>query len=196
MNFCNSYHFLEDQSDVTMVIVPPSVVERIELHVIQLIFRYDGKPMRVGVGYDNSRLYEVIFRDNTKKEMFCKEVNKKIEESLPFKMSSTMEKGGKEVLDVKISLNQAFERYQELMEEIQPAIQFIEENGGWMDKKTGKFPGMEALKKALQEGNLPNKKKEAIIALANFMAINIIGKQLLNTEDAEMHCGDTTIAKK
>lgn len=196
MNFCNSYHFLEDQSDVTMVIVPPSVVERIELQVIQLIFRYDGKPMRVGVGDDNSRLYEVIFRDNAKKEMFCKEVNKKIEESLPFKMSSTREKGGKEFLDVKISLNQAFESYQELMEEIQPAIQFIEENGGWMDKKTGKFPGMEALKKALQEGNLPNKKKEAIIALANFMAINIIGKQLLNTEDAEMHCGDTTIAKK
>lgn len=196
MNYCNSYRLLENQSVITMVIIPPTVVERLELYVMQSVFNFNGKIMRVGLGADESMLFEVIFQDNTKRQMFCEEVNREIEECLPFKMSSSMEKDGKEALNVKLDLREALERFREIMEEIRPAIQFIEENGGWLDKKTGEFPGMDALKKALKEERMSDEMMKAIIALGNFMAINIIGKQVLNTEEAELCCGDNTIVKQ
>lgn len=180
MKYCKNYQRLEDLKIITEVIIPLSQVSRLELYVMQLMFQFGGKGLDIGMGADGSMLIEAFFYDDAKRQEFCETIEKAIDAGQPISVTSTTGENGEEMLELKINLKFMFAEFQAIMDKIQPVIQFIDANGGWLDEETGNFLGIDALEPAQSAGTLSKDIEEAIGTFGTFMGAYMIGSKLIN----------------
>ena len=191
MKYCKNYQRLEDLKIITEVIIPPSQVSRLELYVMQLMFQLGGKGLNIGMGVDGSMLIEAFFYDDAKRQEFCETLEKAIDAGQPISVTSTTGENGEEMLELKINLKFMFAEFQAIMDKIQPVIQFIDANGGWLDEETGNFLGVDALETAQGAETLPKDVEEAIGTFGTFMGAYMIGSKLINGSSIVPHNNGT-----
>ena len=181
MNHCRNLNIMNSHlNPITEIIIPPSQVSRLELYVMQLMFQYGGKGLEIGMGMDGSMRIEAYFPDDAKRQEFCETIDKAIDAGQPISVTSSTDENGEEMLDIRINLKFMFAEFQAIMDKIQPVVHFIDENGGWMDQKTGNFLGVDALEAARGAGTLPEDVEQAISTFGTFMGAYVIGSKLVN----------------
>lgn len=196
MKYCKSYRGIDDMQIITEVIIPPSQVSRLQLYVMQLMFQLGGKGLNLGMGVDGSMLIEAFFYDDAKRQEFCETVEKAIDAGQPISVTSTTGENGEEMLELKINLKFMFVEFQAVMDKIQPVIQFIDTNGGWLDEETGNFLGVDALETAQDTGTLPKDVEEAIETFGIFMGAYMIGSKLISGSSIVPHNNSTENAEQ
>ena len=196
MKYCKSYRGIDDMQIITEVIIPPSQVSRLHLYVMQLMFQLGGKGLNLGMGVDGSMLIEAFFYDDAKRQEFCETVEKAIDAGQPISVTSTTGENGEEMLELKINLKFMFVEFQAVMDKIQPVIQFIDTNGGWLDEETGNFLGVDALETAQDTGTLPKDVEEAIETFGTFMGAYMIGSKLISGSSIVPHNNSTENAEQ
>lgn len=196
MKYCKSYRGIDDMQIITEVIIPPSQVSRLQLYVMQLMFQLGGKGLNLGMGVDGSMLIEAFFYDDAKRQEFCETVEKAIDAGQPISVTSTTGENGEEMLELKINLKFMFVEFQAVMDKIQPVIQFIDTNGGWLDEETGNFLGVDALETAQDTGTLPKDVEEAIETFGTFMGAYMIGSKLISGSSIVPHNNSTENAEQ
>ncbi len=185
--YCSNYKALANSQIITEVTIPPSQVSRLELYVMQLMFQLGGKGLNIGMGADGSMLIEALFYDDAKRQEFCETVEKAIDAGQPISVTSTTGENGDEMLELKINLKFMFAEFQAVMDKIQPVVQFIDANGGWLDEETGNFLGVDALETAQHAGTLPKDVEEAIETFGTFMGAYMIGSKLISDSSIVPH---------
>lgn len=143
-----------------------------------------------GFGMDGSILLTPItFQSNDAREKCCEEIEKTIEKVLenqkPISINSV--EGKEDEFELKLNIKFLFLQFQDIMKKISPAIEFVENNGGWFDGETGQFPGFDALEKARADGTLTEEQAKeintALLAFGNFMGAYILGSHLIGDEN-------------
>lgn len=194
MKYCKNYTALGtcyEGNTITEITIPPSQVSRLELYVMQLMFQLGGKGLDVGIGTDGSMLIKSFFYDNAKRQEFCETVEKAIDAGQPISVTSATGENGEEILELKINLKFMFAEFQAIMDKIQPVIQFIDANGGWLDEENGNFLGLDALETAQRSGTLPKDAQEAIGTFETFMGAYMIGSKLIDGASIVPHNNGT-----
>lgn len=176
---------------VTDITIPPSCGERLLLFTIQTVMKYGGKIWsNPSFSIDGSIiLAPVTFQSNYGREKCCEEIEKAIETVLENQksISITPVEGEEEKFEIKLNIKFLFLQFQDIMKKISPAVEYIENNGGWFDSKTGQFPGFDALEKARADSTLDEEQTKeidtALLTFGNFMGAYIIGSHLIGSEN-------------
>ena len=195
-NYCKHHYHIgggfSDGTIVTDITIPPSCGERILLFAIQTVMKNGGKIWNgPGFGVDGSMLLSPItFRTNDGRKRCCEEIEKAIETVLENQkpISITPVEGEKGKYGIRLNIKFLFLQFQDIMKKISPAVEYVENNGGWFNSETGQFPGFDALEKARGDGTLSEEQskelEEALLAFGNFMGAYIIGSHLIGEDTA------------
>ena len=176
---------------ITDITIPPSCGERILLFVIQTVMKTGGKIWEnPAFGMDGSILLTPItFQSNDAREKCCEEIEKTIEKVLENQkpISINPVEGEEDNFEVRLNIKFLFLQFQDIMKKISPAIEFVENHGGWFDGETGQFPGFDALEKARADGTLDEEQAKeidtALLTFGNFMGAYILGSHLIGDEN-------------
>ena len=190
-NYCKHHTTIggmfSDGTVITDITIPPSCGERILLFVIQTVMKNGGKIWEnPAFGMDGSILLTPItFQSNDAREKCCQEIEKTIEKVLENQnpISITTVEGEEDKFEVRLNIEFLFLQFQNIMEKISPAIEFVESHGGWFDGETGQFPGFDALEKARADGTLGEEQAKALLTFGNFMGAYIFGSHLIDDEN-------------
>ncbi len=180
-----------DGAIVTDITIPPGCGERLLLFAIQTVMKNGGKIWSdPAFGMDGSILLTPItFQSNDGREKCCKEIEKAIETVLEKQkpISITPFEGEEENFNFKLNIKFLFLQFQDIMKKISPAVEYVENNGGWFDHETGRFPGFDALEKARTDGTLDEERAKeidnALLTFGNFMGAYNIGSYLISDEN-------------
>ena len=178
--------------DLTVIdiTIPPNCGERLLLSVIQIIEKNDGKIWSdPAFNTDGSILLAPITFKNTDGRVKCCEAIEEVIETFlkkqkPF--SFTPIEGEKEQFEILFDFNFLFLQFQNIMKQVYPVVQYIENNGGWFDYKTGQFPGFDALEKARTDGALDKETERALLTFGNFIVSYLLGKSLIKSDMLEV----------
>lgn len=174
MSYCESFMPVNSRYPITTITIPPDQVRRMELRVMQLIIQFKGKPMGVGLGTDkDSLIYQAIFFDDATRKQFCDTVDKEIDSGRPITINKLDGQNGEDY-EVKINLKFMLSKFHSIMDELKPLLSYIEENGGWPTSEE-KFPGADALDKAIRDNTLSPEILNAISTFGNFMGAYYLG---------------------
>ena len=194
-NYCKHHHVIggefSDNTIVTDITIPPSCGERILLFAIQTVIKNGGKIWgNPAFGMDGSMLLTPItFQSNDGREKCSEEIEKAIETVLESQkpISITSIEGEAEKFEIRLNIKFLFLQFQDIMKKISPAVEYVENNGGWFDHETGRFPGFDALEKARADGTLDEEQAKeidnALLTFGNFMGAYIIGSHIIGDEN-------------
>lgn len=194
-NYCKHHTTLggkfRDGTVITDITIPPSCGERILLYVVQTVMKHGGKIWEnPAFGTDGSIfLTSITFKSDDAREKCCEEIEKTIEEILENQkaISITPVEGEEDKFEVKLNIKLLFIKFQDIMKKINPAVNFVENNGGWFDGENGQFPGFDALEKARADGTLSEEQAKeidsALLAFGNFMGAYMIGSQIISDKN-------------
>ncbi len=153
-----------------------------------VVMKYGGKIWdNPAFGKDGSILLTpVTFPTPYAREKACTEIENEIEKVVKQQrpISVTPVDGSEEQFELRLNIKFMFAQFQEIMENVNPAFEFIESNGGWLDTKTGKFPGFDALENARKNNTLDEKQakeiEDALAVFGKFMASYFLGSKLID----------------
>ena len=195
-NYCKHHQtiggrFSYGTTIVTDITIPPSCGERLLLFAIQTVMKNGGKIWsNPAFNMDGSMLLTpVTFQSNDGREKCCEEIEKAIETALENQSptSITPVEGEEEKFEIKLNIKFLFLQFQDIMKKISPAVEYVENNGGWFDSETGQFPGFDALEKARADSTLDEEQAKeidtALLTFGNFMGAYIIGSHLISDEN-------------
>lgn len=192
MSYCQTFRDLNSKYPVTTVTIPPDQVRRMELRTIQLIIQCGGKPLGVGFGNeDGSLAFQAIFFNDEGRQKFCDTIDKEIDAGRPIIIKSVGGEDGKEELELKFNLKFMLAKFHSIMDELQPLLTYIEENGGW-SSDAEKFPAGDALDKELYYKTLSPEVLKAINAFGTFMVSYLIGSANVITDSTIITSRGTT----
>lgn len=155
-----------DGTILTEVLIPPSIGEDILPLVIDCILRHSGKIWQPPIFKSDGSivLSPITFHDQTGMETCCKEIESNFEQILQQHTCS-------------FNIKRLYIDFQAILEKIEPAIEFIEDHGGWCDNES--FPGFDALEKAVAEGS-SSELNNSFQSLAEFMFKYKIGEKAMD----------------
>lgn len=172
--YYNNFYALDGQfpdgTVLTEVLIPPSIGEDILLLVMHCILRHSGKIWQPPTFKSDGSivLSPITFQDKTGMKTCCEEIESNIERFLQQPTSS-------------FSIKSLYMDFQDAIEKMEPAINFIEEHGGWCDNES--FPGFDALEEAVDEEKASPKLIHSFEYLAKFMLQYKLGEKLMDGKD-------------
>lgn len=185
MSYCETFRDLNSRYPVTTVTIPPDQVRRMELRTVQLIIQCGGKPLGIDFGMENGALaFQAIFFDDENRKKFCDTIDKEIDAGRPIIINTIRGEDGKEELELKFNVKFMLAKFHSIMDELQPLLTYIEENGGW-PVGDEKFPAGDALDKELYNKTLSSEVLKAVNTFGTFMGAYLVGSASI--------CEDTTI---
>ncbi|MCI8310014.1 MAG: hypothetical protein HFJ45_07620 [Clostridia bacterium] len=190
MKYCKNYSNIGgrfyDGTIITSITIPPGCGEQAVSYVLLKVLTLGGKIWEnPAIGSDGSFLITPItFNSDESRTECCKDIEAYIESQMPISINTV--EGKENQYNLKLNLKYLFVQFQDIMKKIKPAIDFIENNGGWFDPETKQFSGYDALKKAYPNGLSEIADTDlhaALIAFCNFMGAYTIGSTYMNDEN-------------
>lgn len=182
MSYCQTFRDLNSRYPVTTVTIPPDQVRRMELRTIQLIIQCGGKPLGVGFGNeDGSLAFQAIFFNDESRQKFCDTIDKEIDAGRPIIINPVRGKDGKEEFELKFNVKFMLAKFHSIIDELQPLLTYIEENGGW-PVEDGKFPAGDALDKEIYNKTLSPEVLKAVSTFGTFMGAYLVGSASICTD--------------
>lgn len=192
MSYCQTFTDLNSRYPVTTVTIPPNQVRRMELRTVQLIIQCGGKPLGVGFGNeDGSLAFQAIFFNDEGRQKFCDTIDKEIDAGQPIIIKPVRGEDGKEELELKFNVKFMLAKFHSIMNELQPLLTYIEENGGW-PVEAEKFPAGDALDKEIYNKTLSPEVLEAVNTFGTFMGAYFVGSASISTGSTIITSRDIT----
>ena len=182
-----------DGTILTTVTIPPSCVNqdgKLLIEITKMVFKHGGKIWEAPAISQNGSLVlsPITFFQNEEREKCCSEIDKMIDKHQIISVQKI--EGEEEAMQVRVNLKFLFVKFHEILQEIKPATDFIDQNGGWFDPKTGAFPGFDALDDYRHNDSVDSKKAkeidDAIKVFGKFMMAFIIGYQSLGDDEVSI----------
>lgn len=189
MNYCKNYTTIGGRfSDDTVItnITIPAGCGRILQFVVRSVLRNEGKIWEnpaLGVKDKSILLTTITFPNNEARRKCCEEIEEVIEQTVLMKhrnITVPLAEYGENRFDVNLNLHFLFCEFQSIMKKIRPAIEFIENNGGWFDEKNNQFTGLDELVKARAYGTLDETQKTALFEFSKFMSSYLLGNHIFD----------------
>lgn len=175
-----------DGTILTTVTIPPSCANqdsKLLVTIFQLVIEHGGKIWEnPGISQNGSIvLTPITFFKNEEREKCCSKIEEMIEKAQIISVKKI--EGQEDALQIRVNTKFLFVKFHEILQEIKPATDFIDQNGGWFDPKTGAFPGFDALDDYRHNDSVDRKKAkeidDAIKIFGKFMMAYIVGYQSL-----------------
>ena len=127
----------------------------------------------------------VHIEDENQRTTFCDEVSDLVNAALAIKFVPSVE-NGQATVQVKFNFKQMYYLFSKKMVRFQPALDFIDENGGFDLENPNDPSGVTVLESSMTDGTIPDEVRKAYADLGSFMASYIFGKLAMGDFHGDM----------